>query len=419
MALFRALGGAKEHSLSRARWPNVRILTAAIAIGIPREVKIERYTGVQGKRNVAKICEALEVCGATILTKPNPTVAPYELRFRTPGGQETDLVCYAFTANEYRQRGRAAGEHRFQIKYGSDFKRAHTLFFDPRRQKVTLMFGVHHEQELFVCVDPQMHNPTWFSMSVEFKESELSKAKKSGWHSWERERSSVRRVLEMPQANLSTEAIGAFAAENFLRYVAFEQMASGMDTGERGLLWDKAGQGGLESRTKLQGLVGHPLEQMLGLPASQILDVVQEHFRLLVALRGSVAEYHLGEVLRNMEGIEDVQPLDKDGEPDFVVTFKREKLRIECKNTLRSRTALGFPKVDFQKTRASKSDPCSRFYSPDHFEVLAACLHPVTEKWEYSFCPTSALAPHPKCPERLATNVVVSGDRWSRELRPR
>jgi len=374
---------------------------------------MERYKGVLGRQNVAKICEAIELCGATILVQPDPSVAPYELRIRTPHGQEVDLVCYAFTANEYRQKGRPPGEHRFQLKYGSEFKRSHDIFFDPHRRRVTLMFGVHHEQDLFVCVDPQMHNPTWFSMSVEFKEAELAQAKQNGWHGWERERSSVRRVLEMPKANLSTEAVGAFAPENFLRYVAFEQLASGMDTGERGLLWEKAGRSDLASRAAAPGSVGHPLEQMLGLQASQILDVVQEHFRLLVALRGSVAEHHLGQALRNMEGVEDVKPIDKDGEPDFLVKFKSKKIRIECKNTLRSRTAQGHPKVDFQKTRASKNDPCSRFYSPDHFEVLAACLHPVTENWEYLFCATTALAPHPKCKNRLATNVVVAGDHWT------
>jgi len=377
---------------------------------------MERYKGVRGKENVAKICAALETAGATILVLPDPKVAPYELRIRTPGGQEIDLVCYAFTANKYEQEGRPEGEHRFQLKYGSDFKRAHEIYFDPERRKITLMFGVHHEEDLFVCVDPQMHNPTWFSMSVEFKEAELMEAKQTGWHGWERERSSVRRVLDMPQANLSTEAVGAFTAENFLRYVAFERLASGLDTGERGLLWDKAGRGELEAKPKVFGPVGHPLEQMLGLPASQILDVVQEHFRLLVALRGSVAEHHLGAVLRGMEGVEAVEPLDQDGQPDFIVRLRKKKLRIECKNTLRHRTAQGFPKVDFQKTRASKGDPCSRFYKPDHFEVLAACLHPVTEKWEYLFCPTRALATHPKCEGRLATNVTVAGDDWVGEL---
>ena len=150
---------------------------------------MERYSGVQGRKNVERIEAALESCGATILSRADPRVAPYEITIRSPGGEVHDLVCYAFTANEYRQKGRPPGEHRFQVKYGSDFDRYHELFFDPSRRRVTLMFGVHHELDLFVAVDPQMHNPTWFSMSVEFKREELDLASKSSWHCWERERS--------------------------------------------------------------------------------------------------------------------------------------------------------------------------------------------------------------------------------------
>ena len=368
---------------------------------------MERYSGVQGKRNVARIEAALEASGATILSRANPSVAPFEFTIKSPAGEVHELVCYAFTANEYKQKGRPAGEHRFQVKYGSEFDRYHELYFDPSRRKVTLMFGVHHELDLFIAVDPEMHNPTWFSMSVEFKVEELEASLTNGWHTWERERNAIRRKREMPNENLLTEAVSAFKPEHFLRYVAFEKLASGMDTGERMLLWEKAEKGALDLTSFSRVEVGHPLEKMLGLPAYDILDVVQDHFRLLVALRGSVAEYHLGEYLRAVDGITEVEGLDLDGQPDFRIRYDRRNFLVECKNTLRRTTKDGFPKVDFQKTRASKNDPCSRFYSPEHFEILAACLHPITEQWDFRFCRTTVLTPHPRCSRKLSTNVTV------------
>lgn len=88
--------------------------------------------------------------------------------------------------------------------------------------------------------------------------------------------------------------------------------------------------------------------------------------------------------------------------------FEGREVRIECKDTLRKVAREGYLRVDFQKTRASKGAPCSRFYSADQFDILAACLHPITEKWEFRFWPTSRLPPHPKCAARFATNVQVT-----------
>ncbi len=162
---------------------------------------------------------------------------------------------------------------------------------------------------------------------------------------------------------------------------------------------------------------GHRLENLLGLSAYDILDVIEEHFRLLVAVRGSVAEHHLGRHLREVPGVSNVRSLDEDGRPDFELTFERTAFRIECKNSLRQRTKGGAARVDFQKTRAAKNDPCSRFYHPDQFEVLAACLHPVTDAWNFQFCSTRDLPRHRDCEARIATNVVVAGITWSTDAR--
>lgn len=376
---------------------------------------IARYRGVRGHTNVRRITQALEEAGARIIAAPDPTVAPFEYRIQSPRGEVLDLVCYAFTANKYKQAGRPADEHRFQVKYGSEFTRFHDLFIDYTRKKITLMFGVHEEMDLFIAVDPSVHTPTWFSMSVEFKGDNLLEAKRIGWASWERERSAARRKLEMPRVDFSTEVVSAFRPEQLLRFVEFERVATGLDPGERLLLADRVARRlHLPKQRKRQ--TPHPLEEALGLSGGELLDVLGSSFRLAAAIRGRVAEHHLGSQLERVPGVSDVQHLDQDGQPDFTVRFERRLFRIECKNVLRQRNRDGHARVDFQKTRAAKGNPCSRYYSAAQFEVLAACLHPVTEKWEFSFCPTRELAPHPKCHGRLSDRVLVAGRSWRRTL---
>jgi hypothetical protein len=390
---------------------------------------MKRYHGVHGRARVSKISLAIERSGSTILTTPNPREAPFEYRIRTPAGETLDLVCYAFTANKYRQRGRPADEHRFQVKYGSDFRRAHELFIDPARASVTLMFGVHDQLPLFVSVDPAMHTPTWFSSSVEFKDRDLRRAKQMGWHGWERDRVALGRRRVLPREDLRTEVLIAFRPQHFLTYVLFERIATGMDPGERLLLADRLGElieqetspsnllQWLPDRVKPAEFAKHPLLLQLGLEPAELLEVIGGSFRLLAAVRGSVAEHHLGCLLRTVPGVNHVVRVDENGKPDFNIEYGRRTLRIECKNVLR-RLAGNVPRVDFQKTRASKSNPCSRYYEPRQFEILAACLHPVTERWEFRFCATDALSPHPNCPGRISEHVRVSGSEWMTELPP-
>jgi hypothetical protein len=376
---------------------------------------LERYSVVRRQGIVAEIEHALEASGAEVLVRADPATAPFEFVIRTPSGERLELVCYAFTANKYGQLGRPADEHRFQIKYGSDFKRYHRIFIDPQGHKVTLMFGVHLQLGLFVAVDPRMHTPTWFSSSVEFKTRDIQTAGATGWHGWQRERSNARRKQPPPEQNLQTETVIGFLPDQFLRYVEFERVASGLDCGERLLLSDRIEQS-LIAGSGVPPILGrHPLELKLGLPASDILDIISEAFRLEAAVRGSVAEHHLEARLRRIPGVRHVRHILEDGKPDFEVEYRRKPFLIECKNVLRQ-TQQGLPKVDFQKTRASKTDPCSRYYKPTQFHVLAACLHPVTQQWEFRFASIRALERHPRCEGRLATNVLVKRN-WPEDLR--
>jgi len=106
--------------------------------------------------------------------------------------------------------------------------------------------------------------------------------------------------------------------------------------------------------------------------------------------------------------------LQGDGRPDISLRWKGSApILIECKNVLRTTYAGGIPKLDFQRTRAAKSDPCSRYYMPSDFQIVAACLHPVTEQWEFRFALTMELPAHATCPGRIDNNIRVVGGSFS------
>jgi hypothetical protein len=234
---------------------------------------VRRYRGLRRRSILTRIEQALRECGAQILLSADPTTAPFEFTVQTPTGIQRELVCYAFTANRRRRAG-GRNSHSFQITYGGSSDRCHQLYFDPRGKKTTLLFGVHVEMGVFVAVDPRMHSPTWFPRSVEFKTSDLEAARARRWHGWERERSDARLRATRPEESLLTETVIAFQPDQFLRYVEFERLASGLDCGERCRLSDRI-EAGLSQDELLRPVRGrHTLELQLGLPAGDILDMV-------------------------------------------------------------------------------------------------------------------------------------------------
>jgi hypothetical protein len=385
---------------------------------------VERYQRVQGQKRVDAIAAAIEVSGGQIVKAPLPSIAPFEFDVRLPDGNPLSLICYAFTANKYTQEGRPLDEHRLQVKYGSDFDRLHDVYIDPKRASTTLFFGVHDDKDLFIAMDPALHNPTWFSSSIEFKDADVRRALKSGWHGWERERVHRGRRRVLPQESLTSEALLAFRPKHFLTYARFERVATGIDTGERLILINDIGDdlrrgGGASSVVSTRiDLVAptsteHKLLAQFGLPIDQVLDLIAENPRLHTAVRGGVAERHLQVILEDMAGVTGVQKINLDGQPDFTLNFRRRPLRIECKNASPKKSG-GLARVDFQKTRAAKGNPCSRYYAASQFEVLAACIFPVTGRWDFRFCLTSTLSPHKKCPGKLSDRVLVNG--WAEDL---
>ena len=372
---------------------------------------MEHYR-VRRSDEVDFIAAAIEASGGRIVERPAPNLAPFVFRVVTPDGESLELICYAFRANRYKQGGRPRDEHRFQLKYGSEFERYHDIHIASGERSVTLMFGVHIEEGVLVGVDPTMHNPTWFSLSVEFKDADVADTKDKGWHGWERSRSNVRRKIDRPLASYQTEVLLGLTPEHFLRYVQLERATTGLDPGERLLLIDKMAK----PQQLPAARPGHPLESELGMTANELLDMISGAFRLKVAVRGSVAEHHLRLHLESIPDMTEVTPLDRDGQPDFRVVYRKgPPVLIECKNVLR-RVSGTLPKVDFQRTRASKGDPCSRYYRRSDFDVLAACLHPVTEQWTFRFAPTRALPPHKHCEDRISQHVLVEPTTFTPEI---
>ena len=148
---------------------------------------------------------------------------------------------------------------------------------------------------------------------------------------------------------------------------------------------------------------------------SEVLDLIASARRLKMAVRGWVAEEKLVGVLKDLPGVSGCQRLDEEGGPDVSLSFRGSRpLTIQCKNALRKRMADGTVRLDFQKTRASKADPCTRYYRPEEFDLVAACLHSVTERWEFRYALPRTLDPHQKCPGRLSQGVRID-TRWKTE----
>jgi hypothetical protein len=358
------------------------------------------------------IIDALEGANSRILHHSDPDHAPFRITFEDPYGSRTGIIVYAFFANSKLTKNRPTDEHRFQIKYGKKDGELHEIWQDPYLLYTTLMVGIDTQRGLFVGVDPVLHQLTKFFISIEFKREQVEAILDTGWHCWER---SKRSGDDTP-----VETMVGGRSEKFLDYVRFEQAARGLDQGHRFLLaenLDRYGEGIVHpvvptAKKNISQARIHELAEEFEISQEAILDMIQEAPRLKMAVRGWVAERHLEKLLRSTPGIDQCEQLEADGKPDFSVCYRGSKpILIECKNVLRKTLADGTIKVDFQKTRASKGDHCSRFYKSTDFQVLAACLHPCTEKWDFNFRQTKELDPHPKCPGRLS-NLVRLTDQW-------
>src|SRR5262249_37469728 len=147
----------------------------------------------------------------------------------------------------------------------------------------------------------------------------------------------------------------------------------------------------------------HALEHEFGLSGDEILDIIRERPRLGMAVRGGVAERHLHRSLTSDPEVLHAVLAMQEGPPDFFVTLAaKTRVSVECKNASPVMYADGTPKVETQKTRASKGDPKSRLYEPSQFDVVAACMYGPWQRWEFRYKRSVDLERDSKYPDRIA-----------------
>ena len=382
-------------------------------------VPMLRTYGVQSKARQPLIdfmVGGLEASGCRIVHQTVADRAPFVFVVETPEKERLGFVAYAFRATRTPTKNRPEDERSFQVKYGSkssdDGGNLHDLWFDPNGMFTTIFLGIDPEDGFCVSADPIVHSPTKFFIRIEFKDQHAEETRRAGLFAWERAK---RRT---PSDAPRVETLVGARRDRFLDLIRFERAAVGSDPGNRLILadrWAANARVALPPATPSHAIgdLEHPLLQQFAMTPSEVFDLIESSARLKMAVRGWVAEEHLHRYLCAVPGVSDCIRLEGEGQPDVRLRFRgAEPLTIECKNVSRDRYANGDPKIDFQRTRAAKGDPCSRYYSASDFDVVAACLHSVLDRWEFRFHDSRTLGPHQKCEGKLASNVRID-DSWA------
>jgi hypothetical protein len=370
-----------------------------------------RSYSVSGRRDLHAYLEsAIVASGARVLYASEPTVAPFLFSLVTPDAERLALMVYAFRANPPPIKGRPADEHRIQIRYGSEpswVTEHHPVGQDEAQVDVTLVLGVHPDSGLLVGLDPLLYAELPMGISVEFKDAEVKAIAKTGWEAWEREtRPGVRRASARTPEGLET--LVGFGPNRLLDYARFEREATGLGL-DPPLRLAAAGR----AATKGAASSLHELEQEWDLSGNEILDLINRRFRLKVATRGGVAEHHLARVLSEDPAVVEFTEIDEDAKPDLEVRLADGQSRlVECKNVSPKPLKDGTIKVEVQKTRGKAPE---RYYLPSQFDAVAACLWPVTGKWEFRYQRSNALKMSPAHPDRIAP-IQHLDDSWVTSL---
>lgn len=360
---------------------------------------------------------ALTEAGCRILHSSPPDQAPFVVTFETATGERMGIVAYAFRATRTVTKNRPPDERSFQLKYSSKEsygENLHDLWQDPMGMFTTLLIGIDPERGYCVSADPIIHSPTKFFIRLEFKDEHADEIEDKGWFPWER----VKRNVQIHGHQIET-LVGA-RREHFLDLIRFERAVRGADPGDRYEIAERHMQAlptsaapRVDDPEALTEAAAHPLVQQFALSSDEILDLISGARRLKMAVRGWVAEEHLRGLLATTPGVTSCERLDEEGGPDLRVAWHDgPPLFLECKNVGRARDKAGNARIDFQRTRASKGDPCSRYYQPEDFDIVAACLHGVTDTWDFKYVLPSVLAPHKTCVGRISNNVRVDGQ-WT------
>jgi Methylase-associated X1 len=375
----------------------------------------QRYERVQRRQHHAFFEDAVARSGGRVLFASGPDLAPLFLGIEDDAGQRVGICAYVFLANRRVTKNRPADEHRLQVRYGDVNSAAwrsrdHPVGFDPLGVDVTIVVGVHPEADLIVGLDPLIYTPLPIGISVFFKDAQINEAKRSGWHVWERDNiSGVRRAS--PRTELGVETLVAFSPNRLLDYVRFERAAQALHL-EPPLRFRAA----VDGPTATSASAIHALEGEFSLSAQEILDIIRERPRLGMAVRGGVAERHLYRLLRADPAVTNLRLGQQEGPPDlFVDVAGVGQVTVECKNASPTTYADGTPKVETQKTRASKGDPKSRYYEPAQFDVVAACMYGPWRRWEFRYRRSGLLARDNTYADRIAAIQRIDST-WSTTL---
>lgn len=340
---------------------------------------------------------AVEASGGVLLHASAADRAPVFLGIALPDDSRVGVLCYAFGCTT-GSNNRPADERRLQIRFGGEksWESDHSLGRDVAGVDTTVVLGIDVEEGVFIGLDAALYDPLPMGISIEYKDSFAQAARRDGFSVWERVARIGRR--RPPRTAQGIEAVVAFAPERFLDYVSLEREATalGLDTGLRHRLAMKvaAEPGRLTGRDTL-------IEEF-DLTSEELVEIIRTNRYLGVAVRGGVAEHHLVRALNAEDGVT-AERTDRAGEADAraFVGPDREGLVIECKNAAPLPYADGAFKVEVQRTRASKGDPASRYYTTDDFDVLAVCLFSPTGKWDFKYRSSRDLEPHPDFPGRI------------------
>lgn len=356
--------------------------------------------------------EAVEASGGQVIFTSGPSSAPLFLGSEDQDGRRFGATAYVFSVNRAETKHRPDDEHRAQIRYGNvndaEWRDSdHPLGFDPAGVEPTLVLLAHHEAGLIIALDPFAYDPLPIGNSIYFKDEDIEQAQRKGWHVWERGTQASKR---RDATERGLETVVGLRPDRFFDLLSLERQAQVLQL-DQPLRYRLAEEIGLNP-----GRGRHELEQDFELSAAELLDIIRGRNRLAVAMRGGVAEHHLGLALAKDRLVADVVEGTSDGPPDFIVTMADGAVvRVECKNASPNTYADGTAKVEVQKTRASKNDPASRFYSREAFDVVAACLYGPNRRWEFVYCRSTALDEHTEHDGRIAPLQRID-DRWSRSL---
>ncbi|MBJ7520619.1 MAG: hypothetical protein JHC84_13065 [Solirubrobacteraceae bacterium] len=371
------------------------------------------YHPVQRKAVHEFLVDAVEASGGRVLFTSSPTSAPFFVASERGDGERVGVCAYVFAANQVSTRNRPSDEHRAQVRYGDVNNEAwrlgaHPLGFDPTDLDLTVVLVAHLDAGLFIALDPRAYDPLPLGNSIYFKDAQIAQAQADGWAVWERDTHGGSRKGAVGPG---LETIIAFTPDRLFDFLAVERQAQTLQL-DSALRFPVA----IRAANERPAQKLHELEEAFQLSSTDLLDIVGRNSRLAMAVRGGVAEHHLGVVLDSDTAVLSAREGHQEGPPDYFVRMADGRdVTVECKNASPKLYADGTPKVEVQKTRASQGDPTSRYYPPAAFDVLAACMYGPTGSWTFRFRRSSELDEHPQHKGRIAPLQRIT-PQWSDTL---